>query len=511
MNQPFLINTNSISSPKVAVNASSANASKTEGIQARSDFADALDKQIEKPTTAANKAEKQTQTENKKEKIDAVDEKQDGKKLPEAKEKDAVSTAETNEKSQAHKADDSDNETSADTVTFPEKITLISLNENKHTEVGVKEEQNAEIESNEKVSEPLELSVELTEEVDDSSEVSDEVAFEETVSGELTTPQLVQQTITEFKGVIANKQAMPETDVSAKAKEIGKQITDAIKQTTQQVNQAQQEQTQVTSEDAVTEQADIAVGTDKQTTKLRPDIMQALSLRAGGQGKEQNQTTATGLNSMKVAEGITIKNTDIVSSQVSEVMDKVVTKLAQNSNSAMTDTKLPAAFNSVLNNQVSSTSAVKAEVPVLDIQPSIQNSAWSRVMTSRVIWMAKERVQEASLKLNPAQLGQVEVKLNMQNDQANVSFVTQTAATRDALEQAIPRLRESFAQNGLELTNADVSQQSFGQSGESKDEADLGANSGSSDNGISQSADNNNEETVVQDEQDVDLGLSIYA
>jgi hypothetical protein len=80
MNQPFLINTNSISSPKVAVNASSANASKTEGIQARSDFADALDKQIEKPTTAANKAEKQTQTENKKEKIDAVDEKQDGKK-----------------------------------------------------------------------------------------------------------------------------------------------------------------------------------------------------------------------------------------------------------------------------------------------------------------------------------------------------------------------------------------------------------------------------------------------
>ncbi|MDQ7073155.1 MAG: flagellar hook-length control protein FliK [Gammaproteobacteria bacterium] len=69
------------------------------------------------------------------------------------------------------------------------------------------------------------------------------------------------------------------------------------------------------------------------------------------------------------------------------------------------------------------------------------------------------------VKLNPANLGPVEVKLNMHSDQANVLFISHNAATRDALEQALPRLREAFEQNGMQLADADVT-------GQESDQAD---------------------------------------
>jgi flagellar hook-length control protein FliK len=89
----------------------------------------------------------------------------------------------------------------------------------------------------------------------------------------------------------------------------------------------------------------------------------------------------------------------------------------------------------------------------------MQNPAWGQVMSSRVAWMAKEGIQEAELRMNPARLGPVEVKLHVQNDQASVTFLAQQSATRDALEQALPRLRESFAESGMQLTDAQVGEQ----------------------------------------------------
>ncbi|HEC73058.1 MAG TPA: flagellar hook-length control protein FliK [Methylophaga aminisulfidivorans] len=108
----------------------------------------------------------------------------------------------------------------------------------------------------------------------------------------------------------------------------------------------------------------------------------------------------------------------------------------------------------------------------LPIQPTIQSSAWSQVMNSRVVWMAKEGIQQAELKMTPANLGPVEVKLHMQNDQATVSFTAQHAATRDALEQALPRLRESFAENGIQLNHAEVGQQHQEQSGQQSEQTE---------------------------------------
>lgn len=155
-------------------------------------------------------------------------------------------------------------------------------------------------------------------------------------------------------------------------------------------------------------------------------------------------------------------------------------------------------------------SAALSGQPTLNLQPALQSEAWGRVLSSRVIWMAREGVQQASLKLNPANMGPVEVKLHMHHDQATISFIAQHAATRDALEQALPRLRESFQENGMELAHADVSQENFSET----DEQD---NNKTTNNGSKSDRDNLDTDTepTTQDvnlvEQDIVQGLSVFA
>ena len=74
------------------------------------------------------------------------------------------------------------------------------------------------------------------------------------------------------------------------------------------------------------------------------------------------------------------------------------------------------------------------------------------------MWMVGRSAQSASLRLSPAELGPIEIRLSLQQEQASVAFTAQHALTREALEAAIPRLREMFNESNLQLVNVDVSQ-----------------------------------------------------
>jgi flagellar hook-length control protein FliK len=79
------------------------------------------------------------------------------------------------------------------------------------------------------------------------------------------------------------------------------------------------------------------------------------------------------------------------------------------------------------------------------------------------MWMANQNHQVAELHLNPPNLGPLEVRLTINNDQASALFVSQHSAVRDAIESAMPRLREMLADNGITLGNASVGSESLGQ------------------------------------------------
>lgn len=159
---------------------------------------------------------------------------------------------------------------------------------------------------------------------------------------------------------------------------------------------------------------------------------------------------------------VTINPRNLLSGQVqpNEVKPAVTLPLtlSHNAVSETGQTALsPLSVGGLLSSHSGGTASVLGQPTLsLPVHPNMQNPVWAQVMSSRVVWMAKEGVQQAELRMNPANLGPVEVKLHVQNDQASVTFLAQQGATREALEQALPRLRESFADSGLQLAHAEV-------------------------------------------------------
>jgi flagellar hook-length control protein FliK len=67
--------------------------------------------------------------------------------------------------------------------------------------------------------------------------------------------------------------------------------------------------------------------------------------------------------------------------------------------------------------------------------------------------------------LSPAELGPITVNLVVDDGSAELTFHAHHALTRDAIEQALPRLREMLHDSGLTLGNATVSDQGVARDG----------------------------------------------
>jgi len=94
------------------------------------------------------------------------------------------------------------------------------------------------------------------------------------------------------------------------------------------------------------------------------------------------------------------------------------------------------------------------------LHSAVGTSAWANELGARLHWMAGQGVSAASLRLTPEQLGPVEVKISMHENSASVLFSASQPETRSALEAALPRLKELFSAQGLNLAQAGVSDQS---------------------------------------------------
>ncbi len=111
-------------------------------------------------------------------------------------------------------------------------------------------------------------------------------------------------------------------------------------------------------------------------------------------------------------------------------------------------------------------------------------------LAEKVRWMVNARNPMAEIRLDPPELGSMQVRVNVSGDTASVNFVVQSSQARDALAQAEPRLREMFAEQGISLGESVVSQQ---QQGEAKEQGEGGSGRG----GNGQLAGGGEEETGV--------------
>jgi flagellar hook-length control protein FliK len=96
-----------------------------------------------------------------------------------------------------------------------------------------------------------------------------------------------------------------------------------------------------------------------------------------------------------------------------------------------------------------------AAMPGDRIPARLGTQAWDNQVSQRIVYMVGKE-QAATLTLNPPDLGPVQVVLNVTNDGASVAFSSNQQEVRQALENALPRLREMMGESGIALGNATV-------------------------------------------------------
>lgn len=103
--------------------------------------------------------------------------------------------------------------------------------------------------------------------------------------------------------------------------------------------------------------------------------------------------------------------------------------------------------------------ATVATAPVLS-QP-LGTHEWQQNLSQHITLFTKQGQQTAELRLHPEDLGQVQISLKLDDNQAQLQMVSPHSHVRAALEAALPILRTQLAENGIQLSQSSVSSEGF--------------------------------------------------
>ncbi|WP_251475309.1 flagellar hook-length control protein FliK [Stenotrophomonas lactitubi] len=95
-------------------------------------------------------------------------------------------------------------------------------------------------------------------------------------------------------------------------------------------------------------------------------------------------------------------------------------------------------------------------------KPVLGDDGFDQAIGARIGWLADQKIGHAHIRLNPEDLGPVDVRLQMNGDKVHASFSSPHVDVRQALESSLPRLRELLGEQGFQLAHADVGQQHSG-------------------------------------------------
>lgn len=102
-----------------------------------------------------------------------------------------------------------------------------------------------------------------------------------------------------------------------------------------------------------------------------------------------------------------------------------------------------------------------ASATTLRLDVPMRSPEWAQALGEKITWLVDQNLSSAQIKLNPPQLGPIDVRIAVSGDSTQVSVSAHNLITRDALEAAAPRLREALTSHGFGSVSVDISQQSF--------------------------------------------------
>lgn len=206
----------------------------------------------------------------------------------------------------------------------------------------------------------------------------------------------------------------------------------------QQANHAKDTNTELTKPDVVDGQS-LSDAIGKPTVKAKPNddvAQQKASAVANHQQTENDQFVQTMIAESKMKSG------------QEATMTKAMPGGAETSTIATVSLQQPAAKFTTTPIQAGSNNNI-------NVYPG--KAGWNEAVSQKVVWMVGATEQTAKLTLNPPELGPLEVIINVNNDKADATFISENPEVRKALEDGVTTLRQLMGQAGVELGQANVS------------------------------------------------------
>lgn len=197
--------------------------------------------------------------------------------------------------------------------------------------------------------------------------------------------------------------------------------------------------------------------------KASESVITATDVKAG---KEKNSSGDIGVKSnegKQAAKGSSVNAAVEAETKVADAVQQG--QVFRNNTDALADASAARAIQgqmvsttqgTVAANESSQANTLQALQRPLDLQ---QTEA-SQKLQERINIMMSRNIQRADIRLDPPELGSVHIRVNMSGEQASVQFQAQTQQARDALETTMPRLREMLEQQGINLADTQVGEQS---------------------------------------------------
>lgn len=133
------------------------------------------------------------------------------------------------------------------------------------------------------------------------------------------------------------------------------------------------------------------------------------------------------------------------------------------------------------------------QLPVLKGLPGQPGA--TEALNERIMMMRSKGIQTAEIRLDPPDLGSLEVRVRVSGDTTSIQFHSPNAGVREALEAQVNRLREMMESAGVDLGQVDVSDQSLSERSDSQFAAQ--SNDGGSGHSADGHVDADNEEALT--------------
>ncbi|GLX77618.1 hypothetical protein tinsulaeT_09580 [Thalassotalea insulae] len=105
-----------------------------------------------------------------------------------------------------------------------------------------------------------------------------------------------------------------------------------------------------------------------------------------------------------------------------------------------------------------SVQSAKTAVQIHNETIAIYRKDFSSAVKDKVMVMINQKIKQLDIRLDPPELGSMQVRLNLQNEQAAVNFVVQNQQAKEAIEQNIHKLREMLSDSGVDVGDTNIEQ-----------------------------------------------------